>query len=444
MRIFHIFVCFLILCQALLACGGGPDPLKEGPTTALTLPQPLPEVSRRLSVVVLLDERHRRVPGYEQRMSARIAALSDQLQARTGVALRLKAVEPWPEMPDTAIMESLLSDLEALDHHRGVAPEADLVFALTARPPPPGRSRMQQLVASRYAGRFVVTRSLTRAFDRKSPASRAQAELLVLLHGLGRIFGALPACGDFVMGRTPPIGWASPDRRPLQWHPTNLRQMRAHAGLAFASGQPVGQISQELARAALEQLSQPMPSEVARCDEPELRRRRLLLDGLSQDKPPEPEVPEPVAEPPPPDVAPGLAALEEGRPGEALAVCAPVAEIRPQGEAARCAGLAAEALGRPEEAMRFLRAHLAHHPGDGQVVLHLARLIGRSGDDGAARALLEGFVGRNPDNAPARINLGIAYARLGDFDRARAQWEAVLSQDPENADARELLSQLPQ
>ena len=76
-------------------------------------------------------------------------------------------------------------------------------------------------------------------------------------------------------------------------------------------------------------------------------------------------------------------------------------------------------------------------------MLRLAKLVGRSGDDGAARGLLRRFVESHPDHLRARVNLGVALARLGDYAGAREQWEAVLQRAPGQSDARELLEQLP-
>ena len=111
--------------------------------------------------------------------------------------------------------------------------------------------------------------------------------------------------------------------------------------------------------------------------------------------------------------------------------------------AARCAGMSAVALGDHDSAVHFLRAHLAHHPGDETVVVALARAVGRDGDDGAARNLLAGYVAQNPDHLRARVNLGVALARLGDYAGARRQWRAVLARDPSHPAATKLLAQLP-
>ena len=105
--------------------------------------------------------------------------------------------------------------------------------------------------------------------------------------------------------------------------------------------------------------------------------------------------------------------------------------------------MAAARTGRGPEAIRHLRAWLAHHPDDGEAVLLLAREVGKGGDDGAARALLARFVEAHPEHVQARINLGVAMARLGDLAGARQHWEVVLQKAPNNADARDLIEQLP-
>lgn len=419
----------LLACLAVLlsACGGArsraprPSPLALGEA-------PPPPLQQRLRVVALADERFRRVPEHRARIGQRIDELSDQLAARVGLRLDLLAVEAW-ESRGVDHLEHLLVALEEAKP----AIEADLVIAFTAAPPP-RRTRMDDLVRSRYAGRYVVVRSLTPYFAAGDLERLHEAEVLALMHGVGHVFGALPVCGPAVMSTR--ADFRTGDRRAWRWSGFNLELMRIHATLDLRRGGGE-RIPADIARRALGVLANP-PRETA-CAAEALAQRRELLSAVVQAPPP--QAPAPPAE----DgaIAAGLAALDSGNAEQAFALCEPIAAGDPTGDAPRCAGLAAVQLGRGEEAVRYLRAYLAHHPSDEDVVLHLAREVGRTGDDAAARALLERYVERHPGHLRARVNLGVAYARLGDYARARSQWEAVLTQEPEHADARDLLSKLP-
>jgi tetratricopeptide (TPR) repeat protein len=141
-------------------------------------------------------------------------------------------------------------------------------------------------------------------------------------------------------------------------------------------------------------------------------------------------------------VAAGVAALEADDPATALAHCGPLAEHMPAGPATLCAAQAAERSDRSEDAIRFYRALLAHNPDHAGALLALARLVGRDGDDAAARALLARCVKAHPDSIEARLNLGVALARLGDLQGARATWSALLERDPKHEEAKTLLRQL--
>lgn len=417
---------------ALSACGGGEAsrPTPQEPSARL-------EVHRTLEAVVLIDDRQRKVPDHEVRNRARLRALSQGLTEAMGVAVQMKALVDLPEVPRDALDDVL----GALEQHEGL-PKADLYIALIGDPPPT-RPTIGDLVVSRYGGRIIVSRTLSARFPAHAQSSRLAAERALLMQGAGRIFGALPACGQYYMGRQPPLAWASPDRRPLSWHPLNLTLMRRHRDIDLRPESTRQIITAEVAKDAAALIETDLPSAVARCRPAELDAHRRLLRSLAEPSAKPPPPPAPVPSPSNPDVVDGLAALEAEQWGKAYALCAPAAEADPTGDAPRCAGLAAEKLDRPSEAISFLRAHLAHHPADDVVMLRLARLLGRSGDDGAARALLEGFVGRNPSSVKARLNLGVAYARLGDYKRARVQWQAVLDLSPDHPTAKKLLAQLP-
>lgn len=435
------------LLLALLSqwgCGGRP-PTPVGPAAPSVEPTGRP-VERTLTAVVLVDGRQRKVPGHLALMRGRLSALSEAMTEQFGLALAEGGIVELPTFDGpTETLDDTLVGLEGiLGRQAAPLPQGDLYIAFVGDPPP-ARPTIRDMVASRYGGRIVVVRSLSAQFSPQEPERRLGAERVLMLRGVGRVFGALDACGPYIMGRQPPLAWASPDRRPVSWHPANRRLVEVHQALEFPRAGAQARVPKEVAESAGTLLRARLPEAITRCDHATLDRRRALLARLAAAEPEEatPPAPPPAAPEADPALAEGLAALDRGESARAFDLCNPVAERDPAGEAPRCAGLAAEALDRPEEAIPLLRAHLSHHPADDKVMLVLARLIGRNGDDGAARALLEGFVTRNPDSLKARLNLGVAYARLGRYDDARAQWQAVLSRDPENASARKLLEGLP-
>lgn len=444
------------LTAALLA--GCARPAARPETAAVIAPPGPPKATvRTLSVVALADDTWQRVPRFEARIAAVIGDASAHLAARFGLALELRRIAPWDPPPGDSA--ALLAELE----RRDPAPAADLVIAFTARPPP-RRVRMPDLARSRYAGRSAVVHGLGRYFE--APDARHAAEVRALLHAVGRVFGALPDCGEGVMAERPadrivdPAAW--------RWGATNVALIEAHVGMPLrgpdTQGAQGGRVGAEAAAAARQALAAPGPD--LRCDPVALDERRALLAAVM------------TAERRANEAAEGTGALladdEEGltqheadraaveRAEAALAAdsavvdptattatataafttCAPIADRDPA-LAARCAGRAAEILGRHDDAIRYLRAWLSHHPDDEEALLRLAREVGRDGDDAAARALLEQAVAEHPEFDAARLNLGIARARLGDYPGARAAWEALLARDPEHAEARRLLDQLP-
>ncbi len=378
----------------------------------------------RLRVVARADARFRSVAGYRDRVGEVIDSASDQLAARFGVELDLLRVEDW-NPGDAVDAEQLLERLAT----EVPGDEVDLVIGFSAAPPP-RRARMSDLAYGRYLGRFVVLRSLTPYFRPEQGRALHDGEVLAALHGIGRVLGALPVCGAAVMSER--VGFRERDPAAWQWSPSNLALVRLHATLDLRAGGT--RLPVDVARRSLEVLASAPPA-ITQCGETVTLRRALWT-----------EVAGAVSAEPRADgdaVTEGRAALAAGDAATALARCGPVAEVAPASEAASCAADAALALDDTERATRYLRAHLAHHPDDEGAVLRLAKLVGRSGDDGAARGLLRRFVESHPDHLRARVNLGVALARLGDYAGAREQWEAVLQRAPGQSDARELLEQLP-
>lgn len=395
----------------LSACVGRRSGQVRSPLDSVTtVPAPL---TRRLSVVALEDPRWQLLPDHRERIAERIDATSDQLQARVGIRLDLTAIQPWAQS-----VNDLDAALVALEEAK-VGANADLVVLFTATPLR-GRARLAQLERSAYTGRYAVIRSLT-PYLGESPVWLHAGEVALIQRAVARIHGALRVCEAGVMGEG--AGLLNRRRSAWRWHPRTLALVRAHARLTRLQRQ----VPPEAAAAALEVLHPTGP-----CDRVAVQARREVLTAL--------------AVPPAPDnadrVAKGEALLAEGKAREALDLCGPVAEKTPE-QAARCAGMAAIALADRETGIRFLRAHLAHHPADEAAVLALARAVGRDGDDAAARSLLERYVEANPAHVEARLNLGVARARLGDYAGARQAWEAVLRLDPDHPGAKAMLSKLP-
>lgn len=453
-----------LFCLAAALLAGCARPAARPETAAVIAPPGPPKATvRTLSVVALADDTWQKVPRFEARIAAVIGDASAHLAARFGLALELRRIAPWDPPPGDSA--ALLAELE----RRDPAPAADLVIAFTARLPP-RRVRMPDLARSRYAGRSVVLHGLGRYFE--MPDARHAAEVRALLHAVGRVFGALSDCGEGVMADRPadrivdPAAW--------RWGATNGALFEAHvamplrgpAGLDGAGGQGAqgGRVGAEAAAAARQALAAPGPD--LRCDPVALDERRALLaavmtaerganeaaegagalladdaEGLTQHEADRAAIERAEAA-----LAADSAAVDPAATATtATAVfttCAPIADRDPA-LAARCAGRAAEILGRHDDAIRYLRAWLSHHPGDEEALLRLAREVGRDGDDAAARALLEQAVAEHPEFDAARLNLGIARARLGDYPGARAAWEALLARDPAHAEARRLLDQLP-
>ncbi|MCA9558636.1 MAG: hypothetical protein KC583_08740, partial [Myxococcales bacterium] len=212
-----------------LLTGGCGAPRPAPPPSPLDLgdARPAPRV-QRLRVLARVDDRYRAIPGYRDRIGEVVDSASDQLAARFGLYLDLARVESWSP-GGASDAPTLLDTLEALP----VPEDVDLVIGVSAAPPP-RRARMDDLARARYLGRAVLLRSLTPYFPPAARRPLHDAEVLALMHGVGRIFGALPTCGTGVMSdrldfrRGEPTAW--------RWHPTNLALVRLHAALDLRRG----------------------------------------------------------------------------------------------------------------------------------------------------------------------------------------------------------------
>lgn len=421
-----------------MACLGGCGLDRKADDPALSMPAPPParEVLRRLRVVAVVDDGWQRLPRFEARARETIARASTFLLGHFGVELELVRLAPWPA---GAGQDERLAALEAAVP----APAADLVLGFTSDPPP-RRATLPQLARSRYAGRHVVLYGLGRYHT--EVGARQAAEVRALLHGVARIFGALPACKGIMAERLPQ---QLLDRTHWRWGSTNLKLVRAHRGVDLrpaAAG--ASRVPTDVAEAARRLLMEPGLD--LRCDLAAVDARRQLLAEVMSAATRAAEIEATgdtlLADDAPTDtrqldaVAAAEAKLTDD-PGGAFEVCRPIADRAPA-VGARCTGRAAEALGLHDDAVRYYRAWLAHHPEDEETLLSLAREVGRDGDDEAARALLARAVAEHPDFVEARLNLGVALARLGRYPEARATWQALLDQAPDHTEARRLLDEL--
>ena len=393
-------------------CGGPQRARINSPLDAAPPPAPL---TRSLTVIAYAGPRWQLLFNHRERIGNRIDAASDQLLARVGMRLDLREVRAWP----TAVTD-LQAGLDALEADKAGA-EADLVFLFTAKPVD-GRATIDRLEASRYMGRYAVIRSLTPYLD-GDPVWLQAAEVLLVERAVARIYGAMPVCAMAMMGDG--SGMLTRRKRAWRWHPRTIALVKAHAQLDLKQRR----LPREDARLALEGLKP-----TGACDRAGVEVRRGVLEALAAA--PKPQVNTDAV------VRAGETLLAAGNAEAAFERCAPIAEQKPDG-AARCAGMAAVALNDRDSAVRYLRAHMAHHPNDETVVLALARAVGRDGDDGAARNLLAQYVEQNPDHLKARVNLGISMARLGDYRGAKAQWTQVLNREPGHLAATKLLAQMP-
>lgn len=130
-------------------------------------------------------------------------------------------------------------------------------------------------------------------------------------------------------------------------------------------------------------------------------------------------------------LAQGAQALQDQQWAKALSLCGSIANHQPSSFASRCAGEAAAALAKDDDAQRYLRAYLSAHPMTPTVVLLLSKVIGRNGEHRAAESLLSDLLASKeiemtpPQRARALYNLGIAQAQLGRFDEARTIWASI-------------------
>jgi tetratricopeptide (TPR) repeat protein len=117
----------------------------------------------------------------------------------------------------------------------------------------------------------------------------------------------------------------------------------------------------------------------------------------------------------------GLVLGMQRRHGEALAAWENALKWAPEREATlRLAAQALEQLGRPHEALAYLRRLVAVNPWNDRVRVEMARLLGGQGDWSAARKECEAALAVNPAGVEARRGLIECCLRTGDRRRAEA------------------------
>jgi tetratricopeptide (TPR) repeat protein len=399
----------------LVSCAGAPPDAASTRAETRTAAPPV-RAPRVLHLALRFDDRYALVAGAERRARDAVAAAARAL-APVGLSLTVDSVAPFATDPDQPGAQRQLDALE-----RGLGADtaaADLVVLFAATPAPD--SVRSEHVAARYAGRAVFVRSMTLFFSPEDTSGLVAAETRLLLQGIATVFGALPFCTDpLLAGSFPPTDALS------RFDARNEALIAAHRDLELrAGGGP--RVPVHVARAAAALLAESTPRE-RRCAARAFADRQSVLNTVLSPPPAPPPLPSA-----PPDETPEMAWQR----------CEPSARQSPGTPATRCAGLAALATGRIPDALRHLRVWIADHPEDVEAVLALARTVGRSGDDGAARAMLAEYVASHPDAVAVWLNLGVAEARLGRPAQARAAWQQVLALQPDHADARALLAKLP-
>ncbi|MEE2787334.1 MAG: tetratricopeptide repeat protein [Myxococcota bacterium] len=394
-----------------------------------------PPLIQTIQVVALADPGYEQLPAYRQRIGDSLDSLSDVFLMTFGIRLNLMSIGRWP-LKSNAKLSELLEQLQR-DHP---VPEADLVIGWTAHP----ALRSQQMsdrVLSQYSRRHMVIRHLGSLFPNERHQQHS-AELDALLYGVSRIFGAIGTCPPYIMSARA-RDQVSP--RVPRWRPINLRLIRIHSTIDLRSGGPP---PLDILRRAMRQFDGPdAPSTCP--SESVVSHHKAMLEMLT--KPTEPKQTPPKVEKENlaskarvrQHIEAGRKALKAGDDSKALRICQPIAREIPDSGAALCAAKASESLGNQPLAIKYYRAHLAFNPTHLESLARLARLVGRLGDDDAARALLERALPLAPDDIELRINLGVAYARLGEYDEARKHWMHALTVNPQHSDARKLLRQLP-
>ncbi|HEV7515329.1 MAG TPA: tetratricopeptide repeat protein [Thermoanaerobaculia bacterium] len=105
-------------------------------------------------------------------------------------------------------------------------------------------------------------------------------------------------------------------------------------------------------------------------------------------------------------------------------------------------GKAAVQAGRPAEAVAEFRRALAARPESVAARINLASVLASQGDRTGALALLREAVRADPANPTARYDLGLLLAAGGEAAAAREQLAAAVAAQPEDAEAHRALAQV--
>ncbi len=386
-------------------------------------PQPAKKIKKTLRVALYADETYALIPNAQTRISRRMQAVSEQLDAAFGLSLSWGQVEnaylDWGRRKnDRSVLDGsqtlagLWSELE----QRAWSPDADLVILFSVAQLPQ-RATTSDLENSHFASPFVVVRSLTPLYEVNDDESLHRAESSMLLWSIARVLGVLD-CYEPLPARAADSLW------PPQW--TNFEKALIEVNLnMFYAGRPWVILPQQA-----QKMLEVMQKEGASCLPQALRSRRALLNQVPQSGLSRSMTWVQMA------VANCYYSHQKMR--KAFEKYADLAEVNPM-LAARKAGISAVQMKDWDDAVFYFRAYLNSHPEDDEAQLELAKALGRSGDDGAALAVLSAFLQREPHHVGALLNLGIAAARMGQMEKARNAWTELLQIDPQNQDAASFL-----
>lgn len=391
----------------LISCGASRESQLNAPQLDETLLTP-----RVLSVLAVADPAFSEVPAWCDRAKSRIQGVNSYLTEQN-IKLELQACETLSEI-SAFNSSALLGDLESAYNKDNHADLPDLIV-LFSSVPQSLRTTNEEMVAAHYASPYIVVFSHALRLNINDGESLHLAETKALLRGTALALGALFCSKDDVL------------QQILLYEEQTM--LRANHDLHLQDGLTFGLSSKgnEDAMSALNNYPKTCNVKV---------KERFKALSVAHDERKNYEI---FLEQASIAADEGLNALASGNPSKALNLCSKYADRLPESKAARCAGLAADAIGETVKAVVYLRAYSSIHQTDAEVIRALARQLGRGGDDAAALALLRRFLDYDPNDRLARLNLGIAALRVGLQAEAREAFEYLLNQDPNDKEAAELL-----
>ena len=386
--------------------------------------------ARRLSVGLYFESTLQEQGLTAEMLSEMAHRTSSSMATSLSMALQVVTVDalPFSLSQDTSMIQ-----FEAWCNQSN-RPKPEVTFLITQSSEP--LKSIHKAVEASYLGRTVVLR-----FGPETDFSKGGRDFIAsgkskIQFAIGRIFGGLPSCISTVL---------SPSRRPLPYRP--LRWLSANVGLINAhrkidlksvNGSPALLPKPIIAR-VIDQLRTAPDGLRCQAQRDVLRRRALLV--AAQEKQALVQSGNLASRARDYALEDALGALAKGELREAFLQCSALVEQDPDlPGAARCAGQASEVLDDGSRAIFYYRVHLAAWPDDLEIVMSLAKLLGRRGDDAAALSLLRHAVHIAGSSMAPRINLGIALARMGQLREARKAWREIIAMDPDNQDAIDLLN----